>query len=180
MKRPYTSNVISQRFFCVLVLIIFSTNYSYGQTVTITSPADGTAYVVGNTVPVPTSTFTATSPVNVGSNATITYTGTDPSSSTFTWNFDSGVINSGSGIGLYSVTWSSPGIHNVTLTVTNAPNPSYSIKITNSTGKILKTIYTTQDTWQDNINYLLPGAYIVDVVNNSDNTKVGQGKFVKL
>jgi hypothetical protein len=66
------------------------------------------------------------------------------------------------------------------ITVINAPNPSYSIKITNSTGKILKTINTAQDTWQDNINYLLPGTYIIDVTNNSDNTKVGQGKFVKL
>jgi hypothetical protein len=66
------------------------------------------------------------------------------------------------------------------ITVVTAPNPSYSIKITNSTGKILKTINTTHDTWQDNVSYLLPGTYVVDVTNNSDNTKVGQGKFVKL
>ncbi|MDB4921550.1 LamG-like jellyroll fold domain-containing protein [Mucilaginibacter sp.] len=58
--------------------------------------------------------------------------------------------------------------------------PSYSIKITSSTGKVLKIIKTTQDTWQDNVSGLLPGTYVVDVINNNDNTMVGKGKFVKL
>ncbi|HVW94581.1 MAG TPA: PKD domain-containing protein [Mucilaginibacter sp.] len=74
----------------------------------------------------PTSTFTATSSVNVGSNATITYTGSDGSSSTYTWNFDGGTIQSGSGKGPYTVSWSVPGTHNVTLIVTNSAGCSSS------------------------------------------------------
>ncbi|MCO5950926.1 LamG-like jellyroll fold domain-containing protein [Mucilaginibacter flavidus] len=73
-----------------------------------------------------TSTFTATSTVVVGSNATITYTGSDPVTSTFTWTFDGGIIASGSGKGPYTVNWSIPGVHNVTLIVTNTAGCSSS------------------------------------------------------
>jgi hypothetical protein len=68
----------------------------------------------------PSSAFTATSSVLIGANATITYSGTYSATSTYTWNFNGGTIASGSGVGPYTVNWSTPGSKTVTLTVTNA------------------------------------------------------------
>jgi gliding motility-associated-like protein len=48
----------------------------------------------------------------------ITYSGTAGPAATYTWNFDNGVVSSGSGAGPYSVNWSTGGNFNVTLTVT--------------------------------------------------------------
>jgi len=64
--------------------------------------------------------------------------------------------------------------------LTQGSNPSYSINITNSMGKVLKTITTAQPTWQENVSGLLPGTYVVDVVNKADNSAVGKAKFIKL
>ncbi|MDR3693255.1 DUF2341 domain-containing protein [Mucilaginibacter sp.] len=68
----------------------------------------------------PASAFTATSSVLIGANATITYSGTYSASNTYTWNFNGGTIVSGSGVGPYTVNWSTPGSKTVTLTVTNS------------------------------------------------------------
>lgn len=59
-------------------------------------------------------------------------------------------------------------------------NPSYSINITSSMGKLLKTITTVQSTWKENVSGLLPGTYAVGVVNNADNPPIRKAKFVKL
>jgi hypothetical protein len=64
--------------------------------------------------------------------------------------------------------------------LTKSSNPSYSLKITNSSGKVLKTVTTSQATWQDNVGSLMPGTYVVDVTNNADNSSVGKAKFIKL
>jgi len=64
--------------------------------------------------------------------------------------------------------------------LTKSNNPSYSLKITNSSGKVLKTVTTSGATWQDNVAGLLPGTYVVDVTNNADNLSVGKAKFIKL
>ena len=68
----------------------------------------------------PTSAFTATSSVLIGANATITYSGTYSASNTYTWDFNGGTIASGSGVGPYTVNWSTSGSKTVTLTVTNS------------------------------------------------------------
>jgi hypothetical protein len=47
-------------------------------------------------------------------------------------------------------------------------------------GKVLKTITTAQSTLQENVSALLPGTYVVDVVNKADNSAVGKAKFIKL
>ena len=64
--------------------------------------------------------------------------------------------------------------------LTKGANATYNINITNSMGKILKTITTAQSTWQGNISSLSPGTYVVDVVNNADKSAVGKAKFIKL
>ena len=61
-------------------------------------------------------------------------------------------------------------------TVTN----TYSIKIVSASGAIIKTLTTTNPNWQTDVSGLLPGTYILQVVNKSDNSLIGKGTFVKL
>jgi hypothetical protein len=83
-----------------------------------TSTINVTAVV--NPAILPAAAFTATSPIFVTGSSTITYTGTYAATSTYTWNFGSGTVLSGSGVGPYTVQWSSAGSQTVTLTVTNS------------------------------------------------------------
>ena len=66
---------------------------------------------------VPTSTFTATGPVCTGDISTVTYTGNADNLATYTWNYDGGAANPGTGMGPQSVTWATAGTKNVTLVV---------------------------------------------------------------
>ncbi|MEX1188820.1 MAG: PKD domain-containing protein, partial [Bacteroidia bacterium] len=68
-------------------------------------------------VPSPTSAFTATSEVCGAAAATLAYTGNAPASANYTWNFDGGVAVPANGQGPFSVTWATPGLKNVSLTV---------------------------------------------------------------
>ena len=56
----------------------------------------------------------------------------------------------------------------------------YGIKIISITGRIVKAATSTQPNWQDDVTGLPPGTYIVQVLNNSNNSLVGKGTFVKL
>ncbi|MFH2094742.1 MAG: PKD domain-containing protein [Bacteroidota bacterium] len=94
-----------------------------GNTSTVT-----TQTVVVN--PVPTATFTAVSPVCVGSNSTITYTGSGGPGATYTWDFNGGIIASGSGSGPYQVYWNTSGNYVVSLTVTeNGCSSTYTVPV---------------------------------------------------
>ncbi len=68
--------------------------------------------------PIPTSTFTVTTPLCTDAGGPITYTGTGTGNATYVWDFDSGVIASGTNQGPYNVSWATPGTKNVSLTVT--------------------------------------------------------------
>jgi hypothetical protein len=59
-------------------------------------------------------------------------------------------------------------------------NATYSIDITNSSGSKIKTYTSQQTTWQNNTSDLLPGVYIVKVINNADKSIIGTTKFIKL
>ncbi len=68
---------------------------------------------------VPTADFNVTpSVICPDQDAMITYNGTATTAATFNWNFDSGTINTGTGIGPYSVHFLNSGIDTITLTVT--------------------------------------------------------------
>lgn len=57
---------------------------------------------------------------------------------------------------------------------------SYSVKIVSTSGVLIKTMSTANPNWQTDVSALMPGTYIVQVANLSDNTLVGQATFVKL
>jgi len=76
------------------------------------------AFYVVEINPIPTSIFTVTSPLCPDEAGDFTYTGNATPAANYLWNFDGGNIISGSGQGPYSVSWTTAGIHNVSLTVT--------------------------------------------------------------
>jgi len=93
---------------------------TYTCTVTPSSGCPSTITVTAVVNASPTSAFTATSSVSIGANATITYSGTYSATSTYIWDFNGGTIASGSGVGPYTVNWSSAGSKTVSLTVANS------------------------------------------------------------
>ncbi|MDO3642346.1 DUF2341 domain-containing protein [Mucilaginibacter sp. L3T2-6] len=93
---------------------------TYTLTVTNSTGCTTTTTVTAVVNDAPSAAFTATSTVQIGSNATVTYSGTYASASTYTWDFNGGTIASGSGVGPYTINWSSAGTKTITLTVTNS------------------------------------------------------------
>jgi hypothetical protein len=60
------------------------------------------------------------------------------------------------------------------------PKLSYGIKVININGSVVKNGTTKTAAWQENANNLAPGTYIVQVINNNDNSLVGKTTFIKL
>lgn len=61
-----------------------------------------------------------------------------------------------------------------------AQTTNYSILITNASGLIVRQTTTSQPQWQGDVNSFLPGAYIVQVIDNKNNDIIGKARFVKL
>jgi trimeric autotransporter adhesin len=57
---------------------------------------------------------------------------------------------------------------------------SYGIKIISMTGNIITDTSSSATTWQNDISKLLPGTYIIQVINNGDKSVVGSSTFVKI
>jgi hypothetical protein len=57
---------------------------------------------------------------------------------------------------------------------------AYSISITNTSGRTVKTITSAQPAWQGNVSDLLPGTYFIMVTNNKDKSVVGKSTFIKI
>lgn len=66
------------------------------------------------------------------------------------------------------------------LSLAATTNTLYSINIVSTSGAIIKTGMSSTTTWQANIVSLLPGTYIITVINNNDKKLVGRSTFVKL
>lgn len=82
-----------------------------------------------------------------------------------------------SNIGLYPNPAST--IINITVPSTTSVVDTYQVTITNSSGMIIKNFVSAQATWQTNVSDLMPGTYLVKVINKTDNSYVGNTKFVK-
>ena len=61
-----------------------------------------------------------------------------------------------------------------------AGNTVYGIKIVNNTGSVLKTASTNQQDWQTDVSSLMPGTYILQVIDNHNDSIIGTSTFVKL
>jgi len=57
---------------------------------------------------------------------------------------------------------------------------SYRIRIININGAVIKTSMSSSASWHDNISGLLPGTYVILVINNNNNSLVGKNTFIKL
>lgn len=87
--------------------------------VTVTRP-DGCSNedtVLVTITPPPTSDFNLPSFGCAGTPLLVDYIGNANAAAQYQWNFDSGIITNGSGIGPLAVYWATPGIYNVDLTV---------------------------------------------------------------
>lgn len=76
-----------------------------------------------------------------------------------------------------------PASNAVNMSVSTAVNnatAAYNFTITNSYGLLIRQGTSTQPTWQANVSDLLPGTYVIQVVNNKDHSFIGKSKFVKL
>jgi hypothetical protein len=56
----------------------------------------------------------------------------------------------------------------------------YNIRIVSSTGLVVKEVISSQASWQGNISNLMPGTYIVRVIDNKTQSFVGESKLIKL
>jgi len=82
-----------------------------------------------------------------------------------------------------SSSFNSAGLQNAGISVQPAQNTgtaSYTIKIVNITGTVVKSVTSQQPYWQGDVSAFLPGTYIIEVVNSRDKSTVGKTTFVKL
>jgi len=72
------------------------------------------------------------------------------------------------------------GTDSITKPLATVASTLYGIKIVSSTGSIMKMATTTAQDWQTDVSGLMPGTYIIQVIDNHNNSLVGKGTFVKL
>jgi len=56
----------------------------------------------------------------------------------------------------------------------------YSIRIISASGRVIQSVTATQASWHGDVSSLLPGTYIMQVVDNKNKSLVGRSTFVKL
>jgi hypothetical protein len=69
---------------------------------------------------------------------------------------------------------------NITIPNETATKHSYTYRIANSSGLIVKQVTSQQSNWKPNISDLRPGGYLVKVLSTADNSIIGNSKFIKL
>jgi gliding motility-associated-like protein len=103
----------------------FTSSGTYMDTLINSAGCDSIITINLNVIQNLSSSFQLISPGCEGSPNTITYTGNASSAAVFTWDFDGGIVISGSGSGPFLVSWPSSGIMQVSLSVSeggcNAP-----------------------------------------------------------
>jgi len=67
-----------------------------------------------------------------------------------------------------------------TIKSNSSDNSNYTIKIMNASGLIIRHESTRSTTWQTDVKNLLPGTYVMQVYDASNNSLVGKGTFVKM
>jgi hypothetical protein len=67
----------------------------------------------------------------------------------------------------------------VNLKINNSLSTAYTITLSNSSGSVISRVNSSVPNWQYNAATLMPGMYIMSVVDNQTNEPVGVSKFVK-
>lgn len=85
-------------------------------------------------------------------------------------------------IAVNQATIATSGLQGASLTANAASSTgqTYDIRITNMTGEVLKTVTAVAGNWQNNVSSLLPGTYIIQVMNHGSNSIIGRTTFIKL
>jgi phosphotransferase system IIA component len=75
-----------------------------------------------------------------------------------------------------------PGFNsnNTNISLANPSGLAYNIQITSILGSSVKKASVNSQGWQTDVSSLVPGTYVIQVVNKNDNTLVGETKFIKL
>lgn len=97
---------------------------TYAEGVCVTSSA-----LTINVYQTPTASITATQSVCTGTAATVGFTGSTGTGLTYTWDFDGGVASPGTGAGPQQVTWTTPGLHTVSVFDENSNGCTSSVAI---------------------------------------------------
>jgi gliding motility-associated-like protein len=71
--------------------------------------------------PLPSSAFSVPDTLCLGSTGLITFQGSVNQGATYFWNFDGGIVQSGSGSSNHQVSWNSTGTKNITLSIADSP-----------------------------------------------------------
>ncbi len=68
-----------------------------------------------------------------------------------------------------------------TIAISNTlASASYNIQITNVLGSVVRKANVNQQTWQTDVSSMTPGTYMIQVINRTNNSVVGESTFVKL
>ena len=110
----YTSNAQNP----TIASVTTSATGNYSVLLTDINGCTGTASLSTIINPIPTSTFEFTQINCFGNNSTVTYTGDGISGATYTWDFGTATVVSGSGQGPYSINYTTAGTFPVSLQVT--------------------------------------------------------------
>jgi len=74
-----------------------------------------------------------------------------------------------------------PAVNTINLCFTpKSEKRSCDLKISNSSGIVVKYAVLTDANWQGNVSGFLTGTYLIQVIDKKDNSIIGQAKFVKL
>jgi len=74
-----------------------------------------------------------------------------------------------------------PAVNTLNLVMTKPSDAAnYDITIANAAGVTVKHVTTSTPYWQDSVSNLVPGTYMIRVVNDKDKSLVGDARFVKL
>lgn len=149
-------------------------NANIGANTIVASYEEGTciynASIVINVYETPTATFTATSPICSSAASTVNYTGNASNAAIFTWDFNGGTANPGTGPGPHSVTWPTGGTYTVSLMVAENGCQSATSTQTVEVGNMLPAPQIQCNTTTNSVEFIwndIPGTsgYDVNVIS---------------
>ncbi|HJP64268.1 MAG TPA: T9SS type A sorting domain-containing protein, partial [Mucilaginibacter sp.] len=91
-------------------------------------------------------------------------------------------ITTGKGNDNHLTCYPNPAINNISVCIPAKAQEknSYALRISNSSGIVVKYAVLTDVNWQGNVSNFLSGTYLIQVIDKKNNTLIGQTKFVKL